>query len=84
MHHMLLMYASDGFFLNLCAALLKLCEPFTSPTKSTKLAKLKPSYCSRQAEGQQQCTTVFIYGMKEETKLSVQPPGGRATTREFM
>lgn len=62
--------------------LLKLCEPFTSPT-STKLMKLESSYCSCQAEEQRQCTAALVYGLKEETKLSVQPAGGRAMTVVF-
>jgi ubiquitin conjugation factor E4 A len=77
MHHLFLMYASDGFFLNLSTALLKLCEPFTSLTKFTKLDSLIPLYCSQQANEQQHGgTTVFVFGLKEETKLSVQPPDG--------
>ena len=38
------MHASDGFFMNLLAVLLRLCKPFAEP-KSTKLLKVQPSYC---------------------------------------
>ena len=37
------MYASDGFFLNLCAVLLRLSQPFSQPS-SPKLLKIDPTY----------------------------------------
>jgi len=39
------MYASDAFFLNLGAALLKLCQPFCKP-RSHKLLTFNPTYCA--------------------------------------
>lgn len=39
------MYASDAFFLNLGAALLRLCQPFCKP-KSPKLLSFNPTYCA--------------------------------------
>lgn len=39
------MYASDAFFLNLGAALLKLCQPFCRP-HSPKLLTFNPTYCA--------------------------------------
>ncbi|KAG7221065.1 hypothetical protein INR49_017694 [Caranx melampygus] len=39
------MYASDAFFLNLGAALLKLCQPFCRP-RSPKLLTFNPTYCA--------------------------------------
>ncbi|XP_037533711.1 ubiquitin conjugation factor E4 A-like, partial [Nematolebias whitei] len=39
------MYASDAFFLNLGAALLKLCQPFCKP-RSPKLLTFNPTYCA--------------------------------------
>lgn len=39
------MYASDAFFLNLGAALLKLCQPFCKP-RSPKLLTFDPTYCA--------------------------------------
>lgn len=39
------MYASDAFFLNLGAALLRLCQPFCKP-KSPKLLSFNPTYCT--------------------------------------
>lgn len=39
------MYASDAFFLNLGAALLKLCQPFCKP-KSPRLLTFNPTYCA--------------------------------------
>uniref|UniRef100_A0A8C1CD50 RING-type E3 ubiquitin transferase n=1 Tax=Cyprinus carpio carpio TaxID=630221 RepID=A0A8C1CD50_CYPCA len=38
------MFASDAFFLNLGAALLKLCQPFSRPY-SPKLLTFNPTYC---------------------------------------
>lgn len=40
------MYASDAFFLNLGAALLKLCQPFCRPS-SPKLLTFNPTYVSQ-------------------------------------
>lgn len=39
------MYASDAFFLNLGAVLLKLCQPFCKP-RSPKLLAFDPTYCA--------------------------------------
>lgn len=39
------MYASDAFFLNLGAALLKLCQPFCKP-RSSRLLTFNPTYCA--------------------------------------
>lgn len=39
------MYSSDAFFLNLGAALLKLCQPFCRP-HSPKLLTFNPTYCA--------------------------------------
>lgn len=39
------MYASDAFFLNLGAALLRLCQPFCKP-RSPRLLTFDPTYCA--------------------------------------
>lgn len=39
------MYASDAFFLNLGAALLRLCQPFCKPG-SPRLLTFDPTYCA--------------------------------------
>lgn len=39
------MYASDAFFMNLGAALLKLCQPFCKP-RSPRLLTFDPTYCA--------------------------------------
>lgn len=39
------LYASDAFFLNLGAALVKLCQPFCKP-HSPKLLTFNPTYCA--------------------------------------
>lgn len=38
-------YASDAFFLNLGAALLRLCQPFCKP-RSPRLLTFDPTYCA--------------------------------------
>uniref|UniRef100_A0A1B6C5Z5 Ubiquitin conjugation factor E4 A n=1 Tax=Clastoptera arizonana TaxID=38151 RepID=A0A1B6C5Z5_9HEMI len=43
-----IIYASDGFMLNLTAVLLKLCEPFISSDDNTKLLRIDPTYPSFQ------------------------------------
>lgn len=35
---------SDGFSLNLCTVLLRLCQPFTQPG-SVKMLEIQPTYC---------------------------------------
>ncbi|KAG7282498.1 hypothetical protein CRUP_020213 [Coryphaenoides rupestris] len=47
------MYASDAFFLNLGAALLKLCQPFCRP-RSPKLLTFNPSYCALKDLGEEE------------------------------
>ena len=37
-------YCSDGFFLNLCSVMLRLCTPFSAP-QSPRLLKVQPTYC---------------------------------------
>lgn len=39
------LYASDAFFLNLGAVLVKLCQPFCKP-RSAKLLTFNPTYCA--------------------------------------
>lgn len=36
----------DGFALNLCTVLLRLCEPFIKPANNPRLLKIDPTYCS--------------------------------------
>lgn len=38
-------HISDGFALNLCSVLLRLCEPFIKPANNPKLLKIDPTYC---------------------------------------
>ncbi|XP_062518757.1 ubiquitin conjugation factor E4 A-like [Corticium candelabrum] len=66
-------YSGDGFFLNLCAVLLKLCKPFLS--SALNLKKLYSSYCSIQTDERREVDVVFLHAIKKETKLSVQPEG---------
>lgn len=39
-------HISDGFALNLCFILLRLCEPFIKPGNNSKLLKIDPTYCT--------------------------------------
>lgn len=60
------MYASDAFFLNLGAALLKLCQPFCKP-KSPKLLTFNPTYCALKElnEEERRSKNVHMKGMQE-------------------
>uniref|UniRef100_A0A7M4DUS1 Ubiquitin conjugation factor E4 A n=1 Tax=Crocodylus porosus TaxID=8502 RepID=A0A7M4DUS1_CROPO len=62
------MYASDAFFLNLGAALLKLCQPFCKP-KSPKLLTFNPTYCALKElnEEERRSKNVHMKGLEKET-----------------
>uniref|UniRef100_A0A8B9TS57 Ubiquitin conjugation factor E4 A n=1 Tax=Anas platyrhynchos TaxID=8839 RepID=A0A8B9TS57_ANAPL len=64
------MYASDAFFLNLGAALLKLCQPFCKP-KSPKLLTFNPTYCALKElnEEERRSKNVHMKGLEKETCL---------------
>ncbi|XP_062894645.1 ubiquitin conjugation factor E4 A isoform X2 [Mobula hypostoma] len=70
------MYASDAFFLNLGAALLKLCQPFCKP-KSPKLLTFNPTYCSLKElnEEERKSRNVHMKGLDKETCLIPVPQG---------
>ncbi|XP_078282639.1 ubiquitin conjugation factor E4 A [Rhinoraja longicauda] len=70
------MFASDAFFLNLGAALLKLCQPFCKP-KSPKLLTFNPTYCSMKElnEEEQKSRNVHMKGLDKETCLISMPSG---------
>uniref|UniRef100_A0A667Y6W2 Ubiquitin conjugation factor E4 A n=1 Tax=Myripristis murdjan TaxID=586833 RepID=A0A667Y6W2_9TELE len=69
------MYASDAFFLNLGAALLKLCQPFCRP-RSPKLLTFNPSYCALKdlSEEERRNRNVHARGLDKETCLIPVPP----------
>ncbi|XP_048369077.1 ubiquitin conjugation factor E4 A isoform X1 [Sphaerodactylus townsendi] len=64
------MYASDAFFLNLGAALLRLCQPFCKP-RSPRLLTFDPTYCALKElnEEEQRSKNVHLKGMEKETCL---------------
>ncbi|NXB38814.1 UBE4A factor, partial [Eulacestoma nigropectus] len=64
------MYASDAFFLNLGAALLKLCQPFCKP-RSPKLLTFNPTYCALKElnEEERRSKNVHMKGLEKETCL---------------
>ncbi|XP_030361511.1 ubiquitin conjugation factor E4 A isoform X2 [Strigops habroptila] len=64
------MYASDAFFLNLGAALLKLCQPFCKP-KSARLLTFNPTYCALKElnEEERRSKNVHMKGLEKETCL---------------
>ncbi|KAK2530332.1 Ube4a [Columba livia] len=64
------MYASDAFFLNLGAALLRLCQPFCRP-KSPKLLSFNPTYCALKElnEEERRSKNVHMRGLEKETCL---------------
>nr|XP_012325819.1 ubiquitin conjugation factor E4 A isoform X1 [Aotus nancymaae] len=71
------MYASDAFFLNLGAALLKLCQPFCKP-KSSRLLTFNPTYCALKElnDEERKIKNVHMRGLDKETCLipAVQEP----------
>uniref|UniRef100_A0A7N6BIV2 Ubiquitin conjugation factor E4 A n=1 Tax=Anabas testudineus TaxID=64144 RepID=A0A7N6BIV2_ANATE len=69
------MYASDAFFLNLGAALLKLCQPFCRP-RSPKLLTFNPTYCAHKelSEEERRNRNVHTRGLDKETCLIPVPP----------
>ncbi|KAL7981661.1 hypothetical protein Chor_005749 [Crotalus horridus] len=64
------MYASDAFFLNLGAALLRLCQPFCKP-RSPRLLTFDPTYCAVKElnEEEQRVKNVHMKGLERETSL---------------
>uniref|UniRef100_A0A8C1S359 Ubiquitin conjugation factor E4 A n=1 Tax=Cyprinus carpio TaxID=7962 RepID=A0A8C1S359_CYPCA len=69
------MFASDAFFLNLGAALLKLCQPFSRPY-SPKLLTFNPTYCllKELSEEERRNRNVHARGLDKETCLIPVPP----------
>ncbi|XP_054854437.1 ubiquitin conjugation factor E4 A isoform X2 [Eublepharis macularius] len=64
------MYAPDAFFLNLGAALLRLCQPFCKP-RSPRLLTFDPTYCALKElnEEEQKSKNVHMKGLEKETCL---------------
>uniref|UniRef100_A0A8C2S3X5 Ubiquitin conjugation factor E4 n=1 Tax=Capra hircus TaxID=9925 RepID=A0A8C2S3X5_CAPHI len=71
------MYASDAFFLNLGAALLKLCQPFCKP-RSSRILTFNPTYCALKElnDEERKIKNVHMRGLDKETCLipAVQEP----------
>ncbi|XP_028320560.1 ubiquitin conjugation factor E4 A [Gouania willdenowi] len=69
------MYASDAFFLNLGAVLLKLCQPFCRP-RSPKLLTFNPTYCAHKelSEEERRNHNVHARGLDKETCLIPASP----------
>ncbi|KAM4015855.1 ubiquitin conjugation factor E4 A isoform 1-T3 [Anomaloglossus baeobatrachus] len=63
-------YASDSFFLNLGAALLRLCQPFCKP-KSARLLTFNPTYCALREinEEERRSRNIHMKGLDKETCL---------------
>ncbi|XP_061168185.1 ubiquitin conjugation factor E4 A-like [Saccostrea echinata] len=64
------MYASEGFCLNLCSIMLRLCKPFSEP-KSAKLLKIQPTYCRMVAANEKEAKEKGIHteGLSKESCL---------------
>ncbi|XP_074648807.1 ubiquitin conjugation factor E4 A-like [Tubulanus polymorphus] len=64
---------SDGFFMNLCAVLLRLCQPFCSVNNEipVKLLTINPTYCVTKAENKQDAWahSIHMQGLSEDTKF---------------
>lgn len=69
------LYASDAFFLNLGAALVKLCQPFCKP-HLPKLLTFNPTYCTLKdlSEEERRSRSVHAKGLDKETCLIPVPP----------
>ena len=65
------MYASEGFCLNLCSIMLRLCKPFSEP-RSAKLLKIQPTYCRMVAANEKEAREKGMHaeGEKRLCKLS--------------
>ena len=50
------MYCSEGFSLNLCSVMLRLCQPFAEP-RSPKLLKIQASYTAALAASDEEAKT---------------------------
>ncbi|KAE8592458.1 hypothetical protein XENTR_v10018761 [Xenopus tropicalis] len=63
-------YASDSFFLNLGAALLRLCQPFSKP-RSARLLTFNPTYCALKEvnEEERRSRNMHMKGLDKETCL---------------
>lgn len=68
------MYASDAFFLNLGAVMMKLCQPFCKP-QSPKLLTFNPTYCAlKDLSEEERCIrNVHARGLDKETCLIPAP-----------
>ena len=66
------MYASDAFFLNLGAALLKLCQPFCRP-RSPKLLTFNPSYCALKELSEEERRNRNVHARGEYTAVEQEP-----------
>lgn len=64
-------YASDSFFLNLGAALLRLCQPFCKP-KSARLLTFNPTYCALREINEEERRTWNVH-MKGEYNMEAFP-----------
>lgn len=72
------MYACDGFCLNLCYVMLKLCVPFSEP-QGEKLLKVQPTYCSVEINDNEksQQKHIHAFGLIKETCLIPVPENER-------
>lgn len=60
--------ASDGFMMNLCYVLMRLCNPFASLDNHKKILKVDPTYCAVKAESYEQ-KQIHLPDMFKETCL---------------
>ncbi|XP_046484062.1 ubiquitin conjugation factor E4 A [Neodiprion pinetum] len=68
---------SDGFMLNLSSILLRLCQPFCTKLNDSKLLKIDPTYCSVEAQNEEESKTRGLHakGLSGETCLIPIPEG---------
>lgn len=51
---------SDGFMMNLCGVLIRLCKPFTNPKQISKLLRVDPTYCAVEVNNTKYTMTLVL------------------------
>lgn len=62
-------HISDGFALNLCSVLIRLCEPFMKSANNPKLLKIDPTYCAVESAADFDSKKVHLKNVHSETCL---------------
>ncbi|KAJ8954087.1 hypothetical protein NQ318_004392 [Aromia moschata] len=57
---------TDGFMINVCGVLLKMCQPFCSNFRDNKVLKVDPTYCAV-PDDKAEAKNIHMQGMSSET-----------------